>query len=225
MTRTRFHNDLAELKQRLLAMAGLAEQSVERAMRAYRERNLEVCKTILKSEGAINAMERAIDELALDLLAMQQPMASDLRLILACIKINADLERIGDQSVNIAQAMTDLIAEPELDVNVDIPRMGELALFMVRAAVEALVSADAQLAASVLQRDDEIDDIKAEVSDTVKQWMRTHPEQADVALSIILIARNLERIGDHATNIAEDVIFWASGNDVRHGVRSIASSQ
>src|SRR5271166_4000801 len=122
MTRIRFHQELDELKHRILAMAGMAEQSIDLAVQAYTQRDLALCQRVLNNEDAINRAEREVDEFAIDLLAMQQPMAVDLRFILAVIKINADLERVGDQAVNIAQRVLDLISEPEVQLPVDIPR-------------------------------------------------------------------------------------------------------
>src|SRR5205807_5266994 len=141
--RERFHSGLEELKTKLLTMGGMAEQAVERATEAYRKRDLVLCNAVLEDENAINAIERVIDELALDLLAMQQPMAVDLRFITACMKINADLERVGDQAVNIAQRGTELITLPQVDLPVDIPRMASTVAGMVRRALEAFIAGNA----------------------------------------------------------------------------------
>src|SRR5260221_14693461 len=154
MTRTRFHQGLDDLKQKLLAMGGLAEQAVERAVRAYQTRDLSLCEIVLRDESKINAAERDVDEMSIDLLAMQQPMAVDLRFIVACIKINADLERVGDQAVNIAERVMDMASYPKSSLNVDLPRMASLAINMVRDALNAFLTADADLAHSVLERDD-----------------------------------------------------------------------
>ena len=220
MTRTRFQQGLEELKQRLLEMAGMAEQAVDRATQAYRRRDLSACKQVLEGEQAINRAEREIDELALDLLAMQQPMAVDLRFILAVIKINADLERVGDQAVNIAERVMDLSGYPAAELPVDIPRMASLAAGMVRRALEAFLREDAGLAQAVLQMDDVVDRMNREAYISMSKLMKASPELAPQALDALLIARNLERVADHATNIAEDVIFWVRGADVRHGAGS-----
>jgi len=137
MTRTRFHQGLEDLKQKLLAMGGMAEQAVERAVRAYQTRDLSLCEVVLRDESKINAAERDVDEMSIDLLAMQQPMAIDLRFIVACIKINADLERVGDQAVNVAERVMDLLTRPDPSLNVDIPRMAQLSISMVRDALNA----------------------------------------------------------------------------------------
>src|SRR5690349_764323 len=163
MTRTRFHQGLDDLKQRLLAMGGLAEQAVERAVRAYQTRDVSLCQIVLRDESKINAAERDVDEMSIDLLAMQQPMAIDLRFIVACIKINADLERVGDQAVNIAERVMDLAANPKSHVDVDIPRMASLSISMVRDALNAFLAGDVDMARSVLERDDLVDNMTREI--------------------------------------------------------------
>jgi len=150
-------------------------------------------------------------------LAMQQPMAIDLRFILAVAKINADLERVGDQAVNIAQRVLDLISEPEIDLPVDIPRMSDAVSTMVQRALESFLDGKAEVAEAVLQMDSIVDRMKDEAFVVLVQKMYDEPGCIRQALDVLLIARNLERIADHATNIAEDVIFWVRGADVRHG--------
>src|SRR6185312_2502491 len=140
--RTRFHQSLDDLKEKLLRMGGLAEQAVDRAIEAYRLRDAALCQQVLEGERAINTMEREIDELALDLLAMQQPMAVDLRFIIAIVKINADLERVGDQAVNIVERVMSLVGLPEVDLPVDIPRLSGAAGGMIRRALEAFIAGD-----------------------------------------------------------------------------------
>ncbi len=215
--RTRFQHGLDELKEKLLRMGGQAEQAIERAVEAYRKRDAKACQAVFDGERDINAAEREIDELALDLLAMQQPMAVDLRFILAVVKINADLERVGDQAVNIAQRVLDMISSPETDVPVDIPRMADTVATMVQRALESFIDGKAELAEAVLQMDNIVDRIKDEAFVVLVDQMNRHPETTRYSLDVLLIARNLERIADHATNIAEDVIFWVRGADVRHG--------
>ena len=216
--RTRFQMGLDDLKQKLLAMGGLAEQAVDRAMEAYRKRDLQLCYAVFEGEKAINMAERDIDELAVDLLAMQQPLAVDLRFITAVMKINADLERVGDQAVNIAQRVMDTIKLPAADLPVDIPRMAATAAGMVRRALEAFIEGKAELAEAILKMDDIVDDMNDEIYIVLVKKMHENPAVVDQALDLLLIARNLERIADHATNIAEDVIFWVRGADVRHHV-------
>jgi phosphate transport system protein len=214
--RTRFHQSLDELKEKLLRMGGMAEQAVDRATDAYRRRDVALCRRVLEDEQAINVMEREIDELALDLLAMQQPMAIDLRFIIAVVKINADLERVGDQAVNIVQRVLELAKLPEADLAVDIPKVAEVASKMVRTALESFIYARPDVAESVLRLDDTLDELNAQTYHGMMGMMMKFPELTPQALNTLLISRNLERVGDHATNIAEDVIFWVRGADVRH---------
>jgi len=218
MARTRFVQGLDELRARLLRMGGLAEQAVDRACLAYKERDLNRCHLVLEGESQINAMEREIDELAFDLLAMQQPMAVDLRFILAVTKINSDLERVGDQAVNIAERVMDMAELPVVDLPVDIPRMSAASSAMVRRALESFIEGKAELAQAVLEMDNVVDRMRDEAFIMLVKAMNERPEVTRQALDALLIARNLERVADHATNIAEDVIFWVRGADVRHNV-------
>jgi phosphate transport system protein len=216
MIRIKFQQSLDELKERLLVMAGLVEQAIQRATEAYSSRDEGLCELVRLSEPAINRMEREIDQLALDLLAMEQPMAVDLRFILAVIRINADLERVGDQAVNIAGRVQDLGTQANVDLPVDIPRLALLAAAMVRKALQAFIEGDAEMAQSVLLLDDQVDDMNRDAFRALGDLIKVKPELASQALNALIISRNLERVGDHATNIAEDVIFWVRGADVRH---------
>ena len=217
MTRSRFQQGLDELRDKLLRMGGLAEQAIDRSIEAYRTRDSKYCQMVLTGENDINQAEREIDELALDLLAMQQPMAVDLRFVMAVVKINADLERVGDQTVNIAQRVLDLISEPEVQLPVDVPRMAESVSTMVQRALESFLDGRAEIAEAVLQMDNIVDRMKDEAFVVLVQRMTSNGQTARAALNVLLISRALERIADHATNIAEDVIFWVRGADVRHG--------
>jgi phosphate transport system protein len=216
MTRIKFQQSLDELKERLLVMAGLVEQAIQRATEAYSSRDEGLCEMVLLSEPAINRMEGEIDQLALDLLAMEQPMAVDLRFILSVIRINADLERVGDQAVNIANRVQDLGTLANAELPVDIPRLAGLAGAMVRKALQAFIEGDAEMAQSVLLLDDQVDDMNRDAFRALGDLIKRQPELATQALNALIISRNLERVGDHATNIAEDVIFWVRGADVRH---------
>ena len=216
MIRIKFQQSLDELKERLLVMAGLVEQAIQRATEAYSSRDMQLCELVLLSEPAINRMEREIDALALDLLAMEQPMAVDLRFILSVIRINADLERVGDQAVNIAGRVQDLGTQANVDMPVDIPRLAQLAGAMVRKALQAFIEGDAEMAETVLTLDDQVDDLNRDAFRSLGALIKESPELAPQALNALIISRNLERVGDHATNIAEDVIFWVRGADVRH---------
>jgi phosphate transport system protein len=214
--RIQFHQSLAELKDKLLAMAALSQQALDAALDGYFKADASLCHYVYENEPAINSAERELDEMAYDLLAMQQPMAIDLRFILAVIKINSDLERIGDQSVNIARLTEAVLDEPKVELPVDIKAMGEFSVSMIRMAVQSLLEADTDLAERVLIMDDVIDDMNRKAHGALIKVMEADPVSAMQALNALIIARNLERISDHATNIAEDVIFWVRGADVRH---------
>ena len=217
MIRIQFQQLLDELKERLLIMAGLVEQAIQRATESYSTRDMGLCDLVRRSEPAINRMEREIDQAALDLLAMQQPMAIDLRFIIAVIRINADLERVGDQAVSIAGRVQDMGAFANVELPVDIPRLASLAAAMVRKALQAFIEGDAELANSVLQLDDQVDEMNRDAFRALSSLISERPEMTPQALNALIISRSLERVGDHATNIAEDVIFWVRGADVRHG--------
>jgi phosphate transport system protein len=214
--RIRFHQSLGDLKEKLLVMAGMAEQSIERAVEAYRTRDLSLCELVDRSERNINRFEREIDQMALDLLAMEQPMAIDLRFILAVIKINADVERVGDAASTISERVRDLQAFSPVDLPVDIPRIASLAIDMVRRALQAFIEADADAAQVVLSLDDAVDRLNESAYFALLNVMREQPHATPQALNALVISRSLERVADHATNIAEDVIFWVKGADVRH---------
>jgi phosphate transport system protein len=219
MTRTRFHQGLDHLKERLLVMGGLAEQAVDIAVKGYKERDAKLCHSVFAIEKQINGAEREIDELALDLLAMQQPMAIDLRFIMACMKINADLERVGDQAVNIAQRGIQVSTLEQADLNIDIPRMADTVAGMMKRALESFIERKTDLAEAVLKMDDVVDRMNDDIFVAMANKIKTSPEHSLQALDALLVSRNLERVADHATNIAEDVIFWVKGSDVRHGAR------
>jgi phosphate transport system protein len=216
MTRIRFQQSLEELKEQLLRMAGLAEQSIQRAIEAYRVRDLSICDLVSRSEQAINRLEREIDQAALDLLAMEQPMAVDLRFILSVIKINADLERVGDAAKAISDRVRNMEQMAQAELPVDIPRMAELAAEMVRKSLQSFIEGDAELARAILTLDDAVDAMNRAAYKALTKVMEEESHLAPQALNALMISRALERIADHATNIAEDVIFWVQGADVRH---------
>jgi phosphate transport system protein len=216
LPRLHFHQQLEALKDRLLAMAALSQQAVEYAIDAYLERDEKLVTFVRDNETAINLAQRDVDEMAYELLAKEQPMAIDLRFILAVIKINGDLERIGDQSMSIARRAEDMLRLPAAELPVDIAAMGAHATDMIRRAVQALIEADAPLAETVREMDDEIDHMNRGAHSDLIRVMQQSPDASLQALNAIITARNLERIADHATNIATDVIFWVRGADVRH---------
>lgn len=222
MTRIRFQQSLEDLKENLLVMAGLAEQAIQRAIEAYRVRDLSICDLVARSEVAINRMERDIDQAALDLLAMEQPMASDLRFILSVIKINADLERVGDAAKSISERVRHMEPLAAVELPVDIPRMASLAGDMVRKSLQSFIEGDAEMARSVLTMDDAVDAMNRSAYKSLTRMMEEQSHLAPQALSALMICRSLERVADHATNIAEDVIFWIQGADVRHHKSMIA---
>jgi phosphate transport system protein len=221
MTRIRFQQSLDELKENLLVMAGLAEQAIQRAIEAYRVRDLSICDLVSRSENAINRLERDIDQAALDLLAMEQPMAIDLRFILSVIKINADLERVGDSAKSIADRVRNMEQMATADLPVDIPKMASLAAEMVRKSLQAFIEGDAETARTVLTMDDAVDAMNRAAYKSLTKVMEEQSHIAPQALNALMISRALERVADHATNIAEDVIFWIQGDDVRHA-KSVA---
>lgn len=221
MPRFHFHQQLATLKDKLLAMAALVQQSLELSVEAYMTRDAALCDHVNDIEQAINAAERDVNEMAYELFAKEQPMAIDLRFLVAVLRINGDLERIGDQAANtVKQCRALMEAEPDganpETLPGDIAGMAEIARRMIRNAVRSLLDADPERAEQVLTMDDEIDRLNRESQKALLDTMQQHPACTDQALNTIIVCRNLERSADHATNIAEDVIFWVRGSNVRH---------
>ncbi len=208
---------MARLKDKLLLMGGYCEKAIEEATSGLTEGKPERFARVHEFEKTVNQLHKEVDEDCLNLLATQSPMAKDLRTILAVVKINTDLERMGDQAVNIALNAEEYLRLPALKPLIDIPRMADQARIMVREALDAFVRTDLKLAEVVLKRDDEVDHLKNQIFRELMTYMASDPSRIEQALNLILIARNLERVGDHATNIAEDVIFIATGKDIRHG--------
>ena len=211
-----FEEDLDALKQRLLSMGGLAEERVREAVRGLMERDLAALDAVLSGDQPINDLHIELDDRCFKLLALHQPMAADLRVIVAVVKINTDLERVGDLAVNIAEAGKRYLRHAPVKPLIDIPRMGELAQSMLRDALDAFVRRDIALAEAVLAQDDIVDGLKTQIFRELLTYMLQDPATIEPALDLILISRHLERIGDHATNVAEDVIFILSAKDVRH---------
>jgi phosphate transport system protein len=216
MTRIRFQQSLENLKEKLLIMAGLAEQATQRAIDAYRERDLSICQQVSRGEIDINILEREIDQAALDLLAMEQPMAGDLRFILSVIKINAELERVGNAAKSISDRVRNMQKMAAVELPVNIPRMATMASEMVRKSLQSFIEADAEAARVVLTMDDAVDAMNKAAFKSLIKVMEEQSHLAPQALNALMISRALERVADHATNIAEDVIFWVQGDDVRH---------
>ncbi len=189
MTRIRFQQSLDDLKENLLVMAGIAEQAIQRAIEAYRVRDLSICDLVSRSENAINRLERDIDQTALDLLAMEQPMAIDLRFILSVIKINADLERVGDAAKSISDRVRNMEQMPVADLPVDIPRMATLSAEMVRKSLQAFIEADAEIARSVLTMDDAVDAMNRSAYKSLTKVMEEQSHVAPQALNALMISR------------------------------------
>jgi phosphate transport system protein len=211
-----FREELDELQRRLLEMAGLVESAIHQSVSALVERDDQLAKDVLWKEAQINQKDIEIDEFATRLLALYQPMARDMRFLTAAIKINGDLERMGDLAVNITERALSLMKEPPVKPLIDIPRMADLAEAMVRKSLDALVKRDEHLARSVLLSDDEVDHLRDAVYKELVTFMQKESTTIPRAVDLMFIAHNLERIADHATNIAEDVLFLMKGIDVRH---------
>jgi phosphate transport system protein len=211
-----FQEELETLKARLLAMGGFAEERVRVAVHGVAEREVESLRAVLAGDEPINDLHIEVDDRCFKLLALHQPMAADLRTIVAAVKINTDLERVGDLAVNVAEAGKRYLDHPPVKPLIDIPRMGDIAQLMLRDALDAFVRRDIALAEAVLVKDDDLDALKTQIFRELLTFMLQNPATIEPALDLILISRHLERIGDHATNIAEDVIFMVSARDVRH---------
>jgi phosphate transport system protein len=211
-----FREELEQLKARLLEMGGLAEDRVRSAVGALVSRDADVVDRVLSGDGPINQLHIEIDSRCFKLLALHQPMATDLRAIVAAVKINTDLERVGDLAVNIAEAAKRYATHPPVKKLIDIPQMGDIAQAMLRDALDSFVRRDTVLAHQVLNEDDRLDGLKTQIFRELLSYMLDDPSTVEPSLDLILISRHLERIGDHATNIAEDVIFMVSALDVRH---------
>jgi phosphate transport system protein len=211
-----FIEELDELQGKLLEMAGLVEEAIHKSVLSLSERDESEAQDVLRNEARINQLELEIDDFAVGLLALQQPMARDLRFLTAAIKINSDLERMGDLAVNIVERSLSLIHQPQVKPLIDIPRMAKLVESMVRRSLDSFVKRDPDLARGVLLSDDAVDDLRDGIYEELIAFMQRDPATISRALDLIFVSRNLERIADHATNIAEDVLFLIQGVDVRH---------
>ena len=211
-----FREELEELQGRLLEMGGLAEERVRAVVQGLVSRDAALIEKVLQGDEPINQLHIEVDNRCFRLLALHQPMATDLRAIVAAVKINTDLERVGDLAVNIAEAANRYLSQPPVKKLIDIPAMGQIAQAMLRDALDSFVKRDTDLAHQVLNEDDRLDGLKTQVFRELLTYMLTDPGTIEAGLDLILVSRHLERIGDHATNIAEDVIFMVSALDVRH---------
>ena len=211
-----FHEELEALKQTLLAMGGLVEDQIRRVMRALTERDDTLAHDVIDRDRQVNAYDVEVDETCVNLLALHQPAAGDLRFITTAMKIVTDLERIGDQAVNIAQRALELNREPQLKPYIDLPRMAERAQAMVKDSLDAFVSRDTDQARLVCSADVEVDALKEQIFRELLTFMMADPRAIPRAIRLILISRFLERVADHATNIAEMVVYMVEGKMVRH---------
>lgn len=212
--------EVENLKKRLLSLCALVEEQVRRSVRAFLDRDAEASRQIEARDADIDQREIEVEEECLKILALHQPVAIDLRLIIAVLKINNDLERIGDLAVNIARKAAAFASDPPMDIPFDLEGMWEKAQAMLRDSVDALVNKDAALAYRVCARDDEVDAMKHEVRVESEEAMARGPEQVRSYLRLLAVSRSLERIADCATNIAEDVIYMVEGKIIRHSVKA-----
>jgi phosphate transport system protein len=216
MMKRQFDEELKTLQEKLLQMASLAQDSIATAIKSLEERNEEYANKVLEQEKEINLLDIEIDELCMKLFALRQPMAVDLRLITASLRISSDLERVGDQSVNIIDRTLELLKVPILKPLIDIPRMASLAENMVRDSITAFVNRDDALARNVCERDDEVDKLNDQIFRELLTYMMQDHTSIKRAVDLILIGRHLERIADHATNISENVIYFVLGKTIKH---------
>jgi phosphate transport system protein len=212
-----FEEALNELKKRLLGMGRLVEEMIHNAIRAVLEQKKELQQAVISHEEEVNKSQIEIDDICITMIALQQPAAADLRFITSAMKINSDLERMGDQAVNVAQHSLESAAAAA-EVKGLISRMSEMVKKMVRDSLDSFVKRDIRLAQDVLESDDGVDSAKDEIYSKLTDCMKLDPATINRSLDLILISRNLERIGDHATNIAEDVIYMVAGKDIRHHI-------
>jgi phosphate transport system protein len=211
-----FHERLADLKNRLVRMSTLAETMIADAVKVLVERDGSTAAEIRRMEDEVNRMQVEVDETCFTLIALQQPAATDLRFILGAIKSNSDLERLADEAINVLNKAERLLREPPLTQLDIVPRMAAIARGMLKDSLDAFIALDTAKAREVLRRDDEVDQLKAEVTEKLLGLIAADPAALERAMALILVARNVERIADHATNIAENAIFVGEGRDVRH---------
>lgn len=211
-----YREELGNLRETVLRMGGLVEQMTHRAIQALVERKTEMLAEVNAMESQVNQLHIDIDEICLEMIALRQPTAADLRFIAAAMKINTDMERIGDQAINITERAEHLLTVPPVKPLIDIPRMAEIAKEMLRDALDAFVNGNDELAYNTIKKDDLVDQLKDQVFRELLTYMMADPTTIPRALDLILVSRHVERIADHATNICEDVIFMVKGKDIRH---------
>lgn len=214
-----FKEEQKDLREKVLQMASLVEEAISLSIKGVKERDMEVLKGVYEREERINNLQMEIDEIGLMFLALRQPIAADLRFVVSAMKINNELERIGDEAVNIAERAEYLLKKPLLKPLIDIPKMAEVAQQMVMDAIRSLLERDLSLAKAVREMDDEVDNLRDQIFRELLTYMMEDSRNVKRAMALISVARYLERIGDHATNIAENVTYMISGKDVRHPLR------
>jgi phosphate transport system protein len=212
-----FDRELEKLKKKILSLGALVEERVNLAIKAIESRDPDLAKKIILLDHEIDETEVEVEEECLKILALYQPVAVDLRFIVAVIKINNDLERIGDEAVNIAERIQSIAKYPNISFHFDYTEMAEIAAAMLKQSLDALVNLDIDTAFRVITLDDDVDDIQSTAYSQIKQAMREHPEEMTYLINLYLISRHLERVADHATNIAEEVVYLIEGEIVRHG--------
>ncbi len=212
----KFEEEIINLKRQLLEMAASVEEMITKSVKALKERNMILAEEVIRSDDKVNKMEVEIDNLGIKILALYQPEAEDLRAVTMIIKINNDLERIGDHAVNIAEKAIYLADKPSVKPLIDIPRMAERAMEMLRESLDAFVNKNTELAVEVCKKDDEVDFLENQIMRELLTYMIADPSIIDRALYLILVSRDLERVADLATNIAEDAFFIASGRILKH---------
>lgn len=220
-----FDEELKKLKEKILKMSSLVEKAIHLSIKALVDRESELAQQIIKSDDQINMLEIEIDEFSLKLLALRQPQAGDLRLITSIMKINNDLERIGDLAVNIAERTIELLKFPIVKPLIDIPRMADIAQGMLKDSLDAFVNGDSKLAKNVCERDDKVDNLNDQIFRELLTYMLQDPKTIERAVDLILVGRNLERIADHATNISEDVIYMVNGKTIKHHIEERESEK
>src|SRR3989304_475668 len=221
MIQRHFDEELADLKKKLLHMGSLVQEMIHLAVKGLVEQDESMAKTVFGMENEVNGLHIEIDNIALRLIALHQPMAADLRLLATVVKINSEIERIADLAVNMCESTHFILAKPLVKPLIDLPEMAEIAQKMVSESLKSFTGSDVALAQRVLDEDDRVDDLKDQIFRELLTYMVSDPSTIDRAISLILISRNIERIGDHATNIAEDVIYMVQGRDVRHKTKEM----
>lgn len=211
------HRELEKIKKKILSLGTMAEERVRMAVEAVESRDADIARKIIESDWEIDGMEVEIEEECLKILALYQPVAVDLRFLVATIKINNDLERIGDESVNIADRVTIMAKRPPMQFAFNYAPMAERTQAMLKMSLDALVNLDVELAFKVITMDDEVDDIQTQAYDRIKETIKEHPDRVGYLINLLQISRHLERVADHSTNIAEEVIYLIDGEIVRHG--------